>query len=181
MNVCLFGGTFDPLHRGHIAIARAAATRYKLNRVLVAPSDLPPHKRGKAISSFHHRFAMVSLALYDTGDARVVPSSIELDLNEAAVHPHAARFTINTIRLLQHSRKKISRLSFLIGIDAFLDIGKWHRAEEVLRSCEFIVASRPGFAMESMLEAIPSALRPPMRMVQPGQKEIAHRGMIIHL
>src|SRR5262249_18778314 len=134
MNVCLFGGTFDPLHRGHIAIARAATTRYKLNRVLVAPSDLPPHKRGKAISSFQHRFAMVALALYDTGDPRLVPSSIELDLNEAAGHPHAASFTINTIRFLQHSKKKISRLSFLIGIDAFLDIGKWHRAEEVLRS-----------------------------------------------
>src|SRR5262249_20966741 len=142
---------------------------------------LPPHKRGKAISSFQHRFAMVALALYDTGDPRLIPSSIELDLNEAAGHPHAASFTINTIRFLQHSKKKISRLFFLIGVDAFLDIGTWHRAEEVLRSCEFIVASRPGFAMENMLDAIPSALRPSMRSVQPGQKEIAHRGMTIHL
>ena len=62
MNLALFGGTFDPIHRGHLAIARAARRRFRLDRVLFIPADIPPHKQRAPVSAFEHRYAMVALA-----------------------------------------------------------------------------------------------------------------------
>ncbi len=75
MNIALFGGTFDPIHRGHVIVARAAAAKFELKQVWFVPADIPPHKQKTPILSFYHRYAMVALAL--AGEKAFVPSLLE--------------------------------------------------------------------------------------------------------
>jgi len=75
MNIALFGGTFDPIHRGHLNVARAAVERYKLKEVWFVPADIPPHKQTSPVTVYYHRYAMVTLAL--VGERRFVSSLLE--------------------------------------------------------------------------------------------------------
>ena len=153
MNVGLFGGTFDPIHRGHLAVARAAARRFRLKQIYFVPSSLPPHRQGRPLSPYHHRFAMVALAIQ--GAKSFIPSSLE------APSGRGFSYSIDTVHALKREMGKRDRLYFIIGIDAFMDIAKWHRAEALLREADFIVASRPGYALAEVAKALPQSLRPP--------------------
>jgi nicotinate-nucleotide adenylyltransferase len=148
MNVAIFGGTFDPVHRGHIAVARAAQRAYKLGRIYFVPADIPPHKQKAPITSFHHRYAMLALALRQEPD--FVPSLIEAPGEKPSGRPN---YTIDTVRRFRALLPRRDRLFFLIGIDAFLDIGTWYKPQELMDEVEFIVVSRPGFAINDMLRA----------------------------
>jgi nicotinate-nucleotide adenylyltransferase len=154
MNVAIFGGTFDPVHRGHLAVACAAQQAYKLGRIYFVPADIPPHKQRQPVTPFYHRYAMLALAL--RGEPRFVPSLIEAPCPPSANSgrrrgaPEARRtpsYSIDTVRKFRALLPKRDRLFFIIGIDAFLDIATWKQPEELLREVEFIVASRPGFSM----------------------------------
>jgi len=185
MNICLFGGTFDPIHKGHTAIARAAADTFDLKKVFFAPSDVPPHKHAQGITPCWHRYAMVALGLEEAKDKRFIPFAIELEMNEE-IGEHRSSYTIETLQRLSKSLKKSDRLFFLIGIDAFMDVAKWHRAEDVLRYCEFIVASRPGFSLADVARALPASLQPPANVTKPfakakAQGEFMHAGVRLHL
>lgn len=155
MNLAFFGGTFDPIHRGHIAVAESATSRFELGKVLFTPAEMPPHKQNQTFASFAHRMAMVALATQ--GHATFVPSDIEARLYAETGMPN---YSLETIRRLKSDLRKADKLYFLIGIDAFLDIAKWHRATDVLRECEFIVASRPGYSLGDIAGALPEELRP---------------------
>ena len=88
MNLALFGGTFDPIHRGHVVVARAAAAKFQLKQVRFVPADIPPHKQKTPITSYYHRYAMVSLAL--AGQKELVPSLLEapdLDRDGSSASP----------------------------------------------------------------------------------------------
>ena len=185
MNICLFGGTFDPIHNGHTAIAREAADKLNLKKVFFAPSDVPPHKRAKKLTPYSDRYEMVVLALRDTGDKRFVASAIELEMNQEK-GKHSPSYTIDTLERLSKGLKKSDRLFFLIGIDAFMDIAKWHRAEEVLKFCDFVVASRPGFSLADIARALPASLQPRESVMKPfaksaAQGEFIHAGVRLHL
>jgi nicotinate-nucleotide adenylyltransferase len=179
MNVALFGGTFDPVHLGHLAVARAARERYSLRRIYFIPADAPPHKSSTTLTGFEHRYAMLALAT--SGEKGFIPSLLEA--------PGAARgpnYSIDTVRRLKSTLKKGDRLFFLIGIDAFLEIAAWHKAEELLRQCEFIVASRPGFSLAEVANALPQPLRPRRQATQPFRKQpavgdVVLSGITIHL
>lgn len=150
MRIALFGGTFDPVHNGHLAVARAAARRFRLDRILLVPSAGPPHKRSRPLTPFAHRFAMLALAT--AGEPRFEPSLLEAD--ESTTH-----YSIITVPRLKRTLRRGDRLFFLIGVDAFLDIATWRSPEKLLRECDFIVASRPGFRLEDVLAALPPAIR----------------------
>lgn len=157
MNVALFGGTFDPVHLGHIAVARAAQQRFDLKRVYIVPADIPPHKQTRAITPYHHRYAMVCLATQ--GQKDLIPSLLEApDIDGRS--RFAVNYTIDTVRRFKATMKKNDRLFLLIGIDAFLDIGKWREPEALIRESEFIVASRPGFSLADVAGALPETMRP---------------------
>ena len=143
----IFGGTFDPVHRGHLAVARAAMRQLRLDRLIFIPAGVPPHKQHKARAAFHHRFAMLKLAT--AGEARFAVSRLEA----SGVH-----YSIDTVRRMKRSLKKGDRLFFLIGIDAFLDIASWHRAEELLRECGFVVSVRPGSSVREVTLVLPPSL-----------------------
>jgi nicotinate-nucleotide adenylyltransferase len=191
MNIGLFGGTFDPIHRGHLALARAAQERCKLSRILFVAADIPPHKQRQPLSAFPHRYAMIALATAQEKD--FVPSMLEAPRDFDAAGPGKSKtraaqpnYTIDTVGRLKQSFKTADRLFLLIGIDAFADIAKWHQAEALFRECEFVVASRPGYSLADVANALPASLRPRQEVTRPFQKQAAAgdlvlNGVTIHL
>jgi nicotinate-nucleotide adenylyltransferase len=152
MRIAFFGGTFDPPHRGHMAIAHAAITRLELDKVLVAPVGAQPLKGGSAHSSFADRLAMVRLAVQ--GDPRLVASDIDAPL------PHGRpNYTVDTLDRLQKQLEPADDLFFLLGADSFLTLKQWHRCTELLLCCDFIVAGRPGFSLGEINAALPRGVR----------------------
>jgi nicotinate-nucleotide adenylyltransferase len=158
MNVALFGGTFDPIHRGHVIVARAAAAKFDLKQVWFIPADIPPHKQKIPILSFYHRYAMVALAL--AGAKALVPSLLEAPEPTTEVSRRKPSYSIDTVRRVRVMLGKSDRLYFLIGMDAFKDIAKWHESEALLRECDFIVAARPGYSLADVASSLPLKLRP---------------------
>lgn len=172
MKIALFGGTFDPVHRGHLAIARAAADRFSLDRVYFAPADIPPHKQKRRLTDFHHRFAMLALAT--ARNKRFVPSLIDAPTGKP-------NYSVDTVRRLKANLKRSDKLYFLIGIDAFLEIATWREPAKLLGECEFIVAARPGYSLADAARALPPTLRPTEVVLKKMRKTIAMRGATIHL
>src|SRR5664280_1910261 len=142
MNIALFGGTFDPIHRGHVIVARAAAAKFALKQVWFIPADIPPHKQKTPILPFYHRYAMVALAL--AGEKAFVPSLLEAADPATGGSQRKPSYSIDTVRCVKAMLGKSDHLYFLIGMDAFKDIAKWHEAGALLGECDFIVAARPG-------------------------------------
>lgn len=187
MNIALFGGTFDPIHRGHIALARGAEERFQLGCIHFAPAGVPPHKQRHPITSYFHRYAMVALATMN--EKAFLPSLLEAPVESGTgnigkrtqveqARP-VANYTIDTVRRLKQGLKKSDRLFFLIGIDAFKDIASWHQSEALFRECEFIVASRPGFSLADVANALPERLRPKSAVTKPFAKQAAKGDLVL--
>ena len=188
MNIGLFGGTFDPVHLGHLALAKTALQQYKLHRIYFVPANIPPHKQRQPLSPFLHRFAMLALATAQ--DKAFVPSLLEAPAEDSAQarkdRQEKPNYTIDTIRRLKQSFKASDKLFFLIGMDAFCDIAKWHQAEALFQECEFVVANRPGYSLADVANALPESLRPRPEVTKPFQKQAATgdlvlKGATIHL
>jgi nicotinate-nucleotide adenylyltransferase len=180
MNVALFGGTFDPVHSGHLTVARAAQQRFGLKRVLFVPAAVPPHKRDSNITPFSHRYAMLALATL--GEKDFMPSLLE----SPELRGQAPDYTLDTVRRFKKTLSRNDRVFFIIGIDAFRAIATWHEPEALLRECEFIVVSRPGFSLADVAKALPESIRPAEAAVaafdkQPAQGDIVLKGATIHL
>jgi len=186
MNIGLFGGTFDPIHLGHLALARASIERFQLGRIYFVPASMPPHKH-QPVATFFDRYAMVVLAT--AGEKKFVPSLLEApsDAPSAAKSKgrsssHAAtavNYSIDTVRRLKQSLKASDRLFFLIGIDAFSEIATWHKSEELFGECEFIVASRPGYSLADVANALPEGLRPSSAVTTPFSKQPAKGDLVL--
>ena len=180
MNIGLFGGTFDPIHRGHLALARAAMEQYKLHRIHVVPANIPPHKQRQPLSPFLHRFAMVVLATAE--EKAFIPSLLEAP--EEGVVPlkrgqEKPDYTIDTVRRLKRSFKASDKLFLLIGMDAFAEIANWHEAESLFRECQFVVAGRPGYSLADVANALPESLRPRPQVTQPFHKQRATGDLVL--
>ncbi len=179
-SVALYGGSFDPVHLGHLAVARAAAERFHLGRVYFVPADVQPLKARQQVTNFYHRYAMLALAL--EGEQRFVPSLLEAPAMERTAGQPAS-YTVDTVRRMRARLKSGTRLYFLIGMDAFEHIAKWRSPVELLRSAEFVVAGRPGFTLKDVTRALPEELRPSeagaRRLLETGSLE--SNGATIHL
>lgn len=181
MKIGLFGGTFDPIHLGHIALAKAAQEKFGLGRVLFAPTGMPPHKKDQPKASFDDRYAMAALATRD--EKTFVPSLLDAPDGGGTNRPN---YSIDSVRRLKQTLKKSDQLYFLIGIDAFEEIAHWREPEALLRECEFIVASRPGYSLADVANALPESVRPAANVTKPFSKQAASgdlvlRGATIHL
>lgn len=139
MKLAIFGGTFDPVHTAHLTVAREAALRFQLDRVLFVPASHPPHKGGRAAASYEDRVRMLELAC--AGDPRFEVSRIE--------EGEKVSYSIFTIEKVLASLGPDDRLYFLIGADAFAEIASWYRWPDVVRLVEFIVVSRPGHSYQT--------------------------------
>ena len=143
LRIALYGGSFDPPHRGHVAIARAAADHFLLDQVLFAPTARQPLKPAGAVAPFTERLAMTALAC--ESDLRFVASS--LDGPHPGGAPNYTAETLQRLRLLHPG----ARLFNLAGIDSFLTLAAWHAAGQLLGLAEWIVVSRPGFPLGNIV------------------------------
>lgn len=131
----ILGGTFNPIHYGHLAAAEEVRNRLTLDRVLFIPSFIPPHKEDADVPAASHRLEMVRLAVL--GNAGFEASDIEIQRGGRS-------YTIDTIEALQRAHPG-AELFFITGLDSFLEIRTWRRWRELLASCAFVVLSRPGY------------------------------------
>ncbi|MBD3413256.1 MAG: nicotinate-nucleotide adenylyltransferase [Candidatus Aminicenantes bacterium] len=140
----LLGGTFNPVHYGHLKAAQQVIERFHLHKILFVPSYDPPHKTKKHIISPAHRYHMVKLAVSDYPSFE--PSRIEIDAKEKS-------YSIVTLQKIKKSNPE-SRIFFILGVDAFLEIETWKDYKDLLESCSFIVISRPGYDLKDAKEII---------------------------
>jgi len=155
MRLGLLGGTFDPIHTGHLVIAEAARHAMALDRVVFIPAGDPPHK-GESVTAAEHRYAMALLATASHPAFRVTRREIER---------RGPSFSLMTIQEYRQEIGGAGELYFIVGADAMLEIRTWHRWEEVLQACWFIDVSRPGFDAGALDTALPGALRARVRHI----------------
>lgn len=135
-DVLLFGGSFDPIHHGHLIVARAVAETLGVQRVILIPAARPPHKSRQALSAPSDRLEMCRLAV--EGDSCFEVSDWELNQS-------GPNYTLHTV---QHFREQLGEevgLFWLIGMDGLRELGTWHRVGELAEACTFVTALRPGF------------------------------------
>jgi nicotinate-nucleotide adenylyltransferase len=142
--IAIFGGTFDPIHAGHLRSAGIVGRRFGLDRILFVPSSVPPHKARPDMAPAAERYRMVQLAV--AGRANWTASPVEI----------RAGGTSYSIRTIERMRRRFPRahLFFITGADAFRDIKTWREWERVLRSCVFIVTTRPGTGLASSVRSL---------------------------
>ena len=143
MRLGIMGGTFDPIHWGHLVTAEAARHQFKLDQVLFVPAGQPPHKEGRNVSSAEHRYLMTFLAIAHNPVFYV--SRVEID------RPGNS-FTFDTVNYLRQTYDPLTEVYFITGADVMRDILTWHRAQELLSMCHFVAASRPGFTLNDYME-----------------------------
>lgn len=169
MRIAFYGGSFDPPHRGHLAVAHAAIARLALDRVLMAPAGIQPLKESNGHASFEDRLAMVRLAVED--DPRLTASDV--DAPRADGHPN---YTLDTLESLERGLPGADKLFCLLGADSLFSINKWHRSAELLLFCDFIVAGRPGFSFDEIAALLPAGIRQAGCERRPGSIRIAIAG-----
>lgn len=130
-----YGGTFDPIHIGHIEIARAVVERFALDKLLIIPAHRPPHKTRNHISEAHHRYEMAVLAFQ--GEARIEVSKMEIELPESP-------YTVQTMERLKAQYGEATTFFFVMGGDSFAEIHLWREYRRLLSMTNIIVGLRPG-------------------------------------
>jgi nicotinate-nucleotide adenylyltransferase len=145
MKLGLFGGAFNPIHRCHLLVAETARTQLGLDSVLFIPTGGPPHKPPSDFIPAKHRLEMVRLA--------IAPYPC-FQLSDIETKREAKSYTIDTVRTLKETYPPDTRLVFIIGLDAFLELPSWREPARLLESCDFAVVSRAGFQFKS-LENLP--------------------------
>jgi nicotinate-nucleotide adenylyltransferase len=147
VRIGVLGGTFNPIHRGHVHIARSIQQLFSLSRVHFVVATTPPHKTPKNVISFSHRYAMVSLAV--AGIPALIPSMVELE-------PHCSSFTIDTMEKLSvRLEQEKGVLYFIAGGDSLMEVKSWRQSEKLLTSYNFIFVVRPGTALTEYRDALP--------------------------
>ena len=145
MHIGLAGGTFNPIHNGHLVAASEILDRFKLDSIIFIPSARPPHKKTEEIADPLHRFCMVSIATLS--HPKFLVSPIELLREESS-------YSIQTIKELKGQYGEKTEFYFITGVDAFLEIYTWKDPDLLFMNCHFIVASRPGYENKNILEIL---------------------------
>ncbi len=153
--VAFFGGSFDPPHLGHLAVARAARAAFRLDTVLFAPVGVQPLKRKGSAASFEQRLAMTRLAIADEPGFEVSLADAPRPTGEHELSPN---YTIDTLEGLRARLAPECALFCLMGADAFFGLRHWHRASEIPFMTPLIVASRPGQPLAGLKAALPLGL-----------------------
>lgn len=155
MRIGVIGGTFDPIHMGHLLVAEEARTQLGLHQVVFVPAGSPPHKYARQITDPERRLDMVRLAIADNASFAV--SRVDLDRDGPS-------YTVDMIRLLQDAWGKETGIYFLIGGDSLIDLPTWHRPDLLLRLCHVVAVRRPGYQTD--LEHLEHLLPGTSRLIQ---------------
>ena len=147
MRLGVMGGTFDPIHYGHLVTAEEAVYQFELDSVLFIPSARPPHKTGVKSSSPADRLKMVELAIED---------NVTLGASTLEIERAGPSYTVDTLRELHGQYGSEAMLFFITGADAILEILTWKEPETVLSESVFIAATRPGYPLRKLQDALPA-------------------------
>ena len=135
MRICIFGGTFDPPHIGHLLVAQTVCEEEKFDKILFMPANKPPHK--KNISGVKDRLAMLSIA---------IEGNPNFEISDMEIKRGGVSYTIDTLKDMKSSIiKEEDDLFYLIGSDSLIDLKNWKESKQILDECNVIVAIRPGF------------------------------------
>lgn len=150
MNICVFGGAFDPIHSGHINIAKQSLNYFNFDKLIFMVSKEPPHKENHK-ADFFHRYNMVKIALKSINNDKFIVSDIENNMTEKS-------YTYNSLLELKKIYKE-SNLYFLTGTDIFSTITEWYNWEKLIDITNFIIGYRPGVSFESMMKNLPDIIQ----------------------
>lgn len=145
MRIGLMGGTFDPVHLGHLLIAELARAEFGLDRVIWVPAGDPPHKQGRAITPQEHRYAMVLLA---------TASNPHFEVSRLELEREGPSYTYTTVSHY-HQEEPDTELFFISGADAVLEILTWYRNQDLVSMCRFIAVTRPGYDLNRLGSVLP--------------------------
>lgn len=140
MKIAIFGGSFDPIHYGHLLLAQYAYEELELDKLIFMPSFRPPHKIENKVSSFSDRYEMLKLAL--EGKEEFIITTLERDREELS-------YSYDSLTILEE-QYQASQLHFLIGADSLMGLENWYRARDLLENFSFAVAPRPGRSREEV-------------------------------
>ncbi len=135
MKLGIMGGTFDPIHLGHLATAEAVREIFALDEILFIPAARPPHKLHRTVTDEHHRLQMTILATRSNKFFRV---------SDMEIKRTGPSYTIDTMNELHATFGRTTELFFIIGADSLADLQKWHEARELVAKCHFIATTRQG-------------------------------------
>lgn len=165
--VGLLGGTFDPIHNGHLAVADAGERALSLDVVRFIPSARPPHRPDSPIASEYHRLEMAR---------RAVATNAAWEVSDLELQRNGPSYTFDTLAQLHREGLTSLQIFFLTGADAFAEIATWHQYPAVLDSAHFAVVARPGAALDQLPERLPSLAS---RMVRPHEIDAARTPRIV--
>lgn len=148
--VGLYGGTFDPIHAGHLIVARAVRERLSLGRLILIPSAQPPHKSLHRVTDASHRLAMTRLA---------VEGQPGLEVSDCEIRRTGPSYTIDTVGRFRQELGPEAEMVWLIGADSLRELAGWHRVDELVGACRIVVAARPGWESPD-LSPLRARLRP---------------------
>ncbi len=151
--VGLLGGAFDPIHVGHLAVARAAQDAIGLDVVRFIPSARPPHRADRPQASEYHRLEMLRLAL---ADATARGDATTWEVSDLELQRDGRSYTFETLQALHDEGLTALQIFFITGADAFAEIATWHRYPEILDAAHFVVVARPGTTLPSLRDRLPS-------------------------
>ena len=146
----IMGGTFDPVHYGHLVLAEKAKEAFNLKKIIFVPAAVPPHKIGEVAASGQNRLEMVKLAIEDNPDFEV--SSVELNREGPS-------YSIDTLRQLKQEHPKMEA-AFIMGYDSLLELHSWKNYQELLAESRVITAFRPGYPILNDITDLPQFLKP---------------------
>ena len=152
----IMGGTFDPIHIGHLVTAEEACQQFNLDNVIFMPSGEPPHKDKRNVTAPDHRYLMTMLAV--VANPCFTISRMEIDSEKTS-------YTVDTVRRFGDLYGSNLELFFITGADAILDITTWKDYKEILNSCSFIATSRPGYSLQKLREVLGSAFEVVMQHI----------------
>ena len=136
----VLGGTFNPIHIGHLAIAQMALERMHLTKVIFVPSYIPPHKNSGVVASAKHRYQMVKLA---------IAGNTAFEVSDFEIKKKGKSYTVDTMNYFHAFYPPETKLFFIIGGDALGDLRSWRYIDDILKIAEFIVVNRPGYVKKS--------------------------------
>lgn len=151
MRIGIFGGTFNPIHYGHLISANEILERFFLDKVIFVPVAQPPHKRSEGLLDARHRWMMAILATL---------SHSRLEVSDLEIQRGGQSYSINTIEEIKRFSSPDTELLFITGCDAFMEISTWKDVDRLLKSCHFIVTSRPGYKTDSLMGMLSETVAP---------------------
>jgi len=161
----VIGGTFDPIHYGHLAAAEEARVRMNLERVLFVVAGLPPHKLDEEVTPVEHRLAMVSLA---------IASNPLFEISRVDVDRPGPSYTVDTISILRERWGQETEILFIMGLDSLVELPTWHQPQRLIQLCRLVVVRRPRFEIDmAELEASVPGISSRMEIIDMPEVDIS--------